>query len=52
MTPIDRHQVWTKTQGRCWYCGKQATPWGDFSVDHVIVSWREAQAQARWMAGG
>lgn len=30
-----REQVWNKTQGRCWYCGMQTTPWGNFTVDHV-----------------
>lgn len=30
-----RAQVWAKTDGHCWYCGKQMNPWDDFTVDHM-----------------
>ena len=32
----NRAVVWEKTNGRCWYCGKQTNPWRDFCIDHVI----------------
>jgi 5-methylcytosine-specific restriction endonuclease McrA len=28
--------VWSKSGGRCWYCGKQTNPFRDFHVDHVV----------------
>jgi hypothetical protein len=32
----DTHaQVWAKTQGHCWYCGKLLNPWDDFTIDHM-----------------
>lgn len=37
--PIDRAVkavVWARTEGRCWYCGRQTNPYDDFAVDHVI----------------
>lgn len=30
-----RAEVWAKTNGRCWYCGDETNPFGDFRVDHV-----------------
>ena len=30
-----RAQVWAKTNGYCWYCGKLMNPWSDFTVDHM-----------------
>ena len=30
-----RAQVWAKTNGHCWYCGKLMNPWSDFTVDHM-----------------
>lgn len=27
--------IWDKTKGKCWYCGKQTNPYRDYSVDHV-----------------
>lgn len=30
-----RAQVWGKTNGHCWYCGKIMNPWDDFTVDHM-----------------
>ena len=30
-----RAQVWAKTNGQCWYCGKLMNPWNDFTVDHM-----------------
>ena len=30
-----RAQVWAKTNGHCWYCGKLMNPWDDFTVDHM-----------------
>ena len=30
-----RAQVWAKTHGHCWYCGKLMNPWSDFTVDHM-----------------
>lgn len=29
-----RSSVWDKTGGKCWYCGKQTTPWKNFCIDH------------------
>jgi 5-methylcytosine-specific restriction endonuclease McrA len=31
-----RAQIWDKTQGHCWYCGRLMNPWRDFSIDRVI----------------
>jgi len=31
-----RAVVWAKTDGSCWYCGKQTNPWIDFCIDHII----------------
>jgi len=31
-----RKLVWDKTEGKCWYCGKQTNPWRDFCIDHII----------------
>jgi 5-methylcytosine-specific restriction protein A len=30
-----RAQVWAKTQGHCWYCGKLMNPWNDCTIDHM-----------------
>lgn len=30
-----RAQVWAKTNGQCWYCGKLMNPWEDFTIDHM-----------------
>lgn len=30
-----RAEVWDKTDGACWYCGRQTNPFRDFTVDHV-----------------
>lgn len=27
--------IWEKSQGRCWYCGKQCNPFTDMHIDHV-----------------
>lgn len=27
--------VWDKSDGRCWYCGKDMHPFLDFTIDHV-----------------
>ena len=35
MSLDQRAQVWAKTHGRCWYCGKQCNPWYDFTIDHM-----------------
>lgn len=32
-----RSRVWAKTDGKCWYCGKQTNPWIDFCIDHVVA---------------
>src|SRR5215471_20810646 len=29
-----RPQVWAKTNGHCWYCGKQMNPFDDFTIEH------------------
>ncbi len=31
-----RGVVWRKTGGKCWYCGGQTEPWGDFCIDHLL----------------
>lgn len=31
-----RALVWSKSGGRCWYCGTQTNPFDDFRVDHVV----------------
>jgi HNH endonuclease len=31
-----RLQVWAKTQGHCWYCGKQMNPFDDFTIEHQV----------------
>lgn len=31
-----RVEVWDKTNGQCWYCGKQTNPFRDFQIDHVV----------------
>lgn len=31
-----RDAVWAKTDGRCWYCGIQTSPFTTFCVDHVV----------------
>lgn len=31
-----RAVIWDKTDGRCWYCGKQINPFREFAIDHVI----------------
>ena len=31
-----RAAVWAKSNGQCWYCGKQTNPWDDFCIDHLI----------------
>lgn len=36
--PIPREMravVWAKSDGRCWYCGKQTNPFDEFECDHV-----------------
>jgi hypothetical protein len=33
-----RADVWDKTGGKCWYCGRQTNPWRDFSIDHFLPS--------------
>ena len=33
-----RKSVWAKTDGKCWYCGEQTNPWGDFCIDHFKSS--------------
>lgn len=33
--PLVRAAIWAKTDGKCWYCGKQCNPFLDFSIDHV-----------------
>ena len=35
MDTDQRAEVWAKTNGHCWYCGKSMNPWGDFTVDHM-----------------
>jgi HNH endonuclease len=30
-----RAQVWAKTNGHCWYCGKHMNPFEDFTEDHM-----------------
>ena len=30
-----RAVIWAKTNGRCWYCGKDTNPFRDFSIDHL-----------------
>lgn len=32
---VTRRTVWAKTDGKCWYCGIQTNPWGDFCIDHL-----------------
>lgn len=32
---VVKAEVWAKTDGCCWYCGKQTNPFRDFTVDHV-----------------
>lgn len=37
--PSTRAAVWDKTNGTCWYCGKQMHPFKhEFSIDHFIPS--------------
>jgi len=31
-----RHEVWLKSSGVCFYCGKQTTPFATFCVDHFV----------------
>lgn len=31
-----RAQVWAKSDGHCWYCGRPTNPFVDFRVDHVV----------------
>ena len=33
--PERRAQVWAKTNGYCWYCGKLMNPWEDFTEEHM-----------------
>lgn len=44
-SPKIRNQVWKKTDGRCYYCGKQTKPFGtdpdSFCVDHVVPQKRQ-----------
>src|SRR5436309_16128287 len=35
-TQLERANVWTKSQGHCWYCGEVPNPFLDFHVDHAI----------------
>src|ERR1043165_9306854 len=35
MAQDTRAQVWAKTHGHCWYCGKLMNPWNDFTIDHM-----------------
>jgi hypothetical protein len=35
LSPEMKAQIWAKTQGYCWYCGKLMNPWDDFTVDHM-----------------
>lgn len=35
MAPDVKAQVWAKTNGHCWYCGKLMNPWNDFTIDHM-----------------
>jgi HNH endonuclease len=35
-----RAQVWAKTDGHCWYCGKKMNPWNDFTIEHMDPSSR------------
>lgn len=39
-----KKKVWEKTAGRCYYCGKQTSPFGNgatsFCVDHVLPQTR------------
>jgi hypothetical protein len=30
-----RAEVWAKTNGHCWYCGKLMNPFDDFTIDHM-----------------
>jgi 5-methylcytosine-specific restriction endonuclease McrA len=32
----EKHYIWQKTEGRCWYCGEQTTPYFDFHIDHFV----------------
>jgi len=37
--PISRHlrgDVWSMSNGHCWYCGLHLNPFRDFVVEHVI----------------
>ena len=34
MSPEVKSQVWAKTNGHCWYCGKLMNPFDDFTVEH------------------
>lgn len=31
-----RAEIWEKSNGKCWYCGKAMNPFLDFSIDHFI----------------
>ena len=30
-----RAEVWAKTSGYCWYCGRLMNPWSNFTIDHM-----------------
>jgi 5-methylcytosine-specific restriction endonuclease McrA len=35
--PLVRAEIWDKTGGKCWYCGKQTNPFKkEFCIDHLI----------------
>ncbi|MCA9861131.1 MAG: HNH endonuclease [Thermomicrobiales bacterium] len=31
-----RADVWDKTTGHCWHCGRELHPFRDFHIDHLI----------------
>lgn len=34
--PLERRAAtWDRTDGKCWYCGKEMNPFRDFQIDHV-----------------
>ena len=35
--PQLRAIIWEKSNGRCWYCGKEMNPFRDFSTDHIVA---------------
>lgn len=35
-TPDIRDAVWKKSNGFCWYCGDEISPFSTFSIDHVL----------------